>query len=65
VSTEQEASGVGLSARQHTWLDRGTKLVGIGLIAVGLEVGGGTTAGIVLAALGVAIGLTTVFTTTA
>jgi hypothetical protein len=48
------------SASQYRWLDRVTKLLGVALIAAGLEVGGETTAGIVLATLGVAIGLTTV-----
>lgn len=49
-----------LSSRQYRWLDRVTKLLGVALIAAGLEVGGDTVAGIVLAALGVACGLTTV-----
>jgi hypothetical protein len=49
-----------LSASQYRWLDRVTKLLGVALIAAGLEVGGGTTAGIVLAVLGVTIGLLTV-----
>lgn len=51
---------VELSPRQYRWLDRGTKLLGVALIAVGLEVGGDTVAGIALAALGVVLGLTTV-----
>jgi len=49
-----------LSVSQYRWLDRVTKLLGVALIAAGLEVGGETTAGIVLAVLGVAIGLLTV-----
>ena len=48
-----------LSARRYRWLDRATKLAGVGLVAGGLEVGGGTAAGIALAAAGVAIGLAT------
>lgn len=52
--------GLTCSARQYQWLDRATKLTGIALIAAGLEVGGDTVLGIVLAILGVAIGLTTV-----
>lgn len=48
-----------LSARRYRWLDRVTKLVGVGLVAGGLEVGGGTAAGIALAAGGVCIGLLT------
>lgn len=51
---------VTLTARQYRWLDRVTKLLGIGLIAAGLEVGGDTLTGIVLATVGVAFGLTTV-----
>lgn len=49
-----------LTARQYRWLDRATKLLGVGLIAAGLEAGGGTTTGLLLAALGVACGLCTV-----
>ena len=52
--------GLVLSTRQYRWLDRATKLLGVALVAVGLEVGGDTTAGLVLAALGVAFGLVTV-----
>ncbi|MFW6435330.1 MAG: hypothetical protein ACOCY1_03020 [Halovenus sp.] len=51
---------ISLSPGQYRWLDRVTKLLGVALIAAGLEVGGETTAGIVLAVLGVAIGLLTV-----
>jgi hypothetical protein len=49
-----------VSARRYRWLDRGTKLTGVALIAGGLEVGGSTPTGIVLAMLGVAIGVSTV-----
>jgi hypothetical protein len=49
-----------LSRRQYRWLDRASKLLGVALIAAGLEVGGSTPAGIALALLGVACGLTTV-----
>lgn len=54
---------VTLSARRYRWLDRASKLLGIALIAAGLHVGGDTAAGIVLAVLGVAIGLATVVIT--
>jgi hypothetical protein len=37
-----------------------TKLVGVALVAAGLEVGGATTAGLLLAGLGVAFGLVTI-----
>jgi hypothetical protein len=50
-----------LSIRQYRWLDRASKLTGVAFIAAGLEVGGGTVAGIALAAIGVAFGLSTVF----
>ena len=60
-----ERVGITLSRRQYRWLDRATKLGGVALIAAGLEVGGDTAAGIVLAALGVACGLTTIFINTA
>jgi hypothetical protein len=52
-----------LTARQYRWLDRTTKLLGVGLIAAGLDVGGGTTTGMLLAGAGVAIGLCTVVIT--
>ena len=51
-----------LPDRRYRWLDRVTKLLGVCLVAGGLEVGGGTPAGLALAAVGVCIGLlTTVF----
>lgn len=49
-----------LSPRRYRWADRATKLVGVGLIAAGLDAGGGTPAGVAFAALGVALGLATV-----
>ncbi|WP_440991615.1 hypothetical protein [Haloarchaeobius baliensis] len=55
---------IACSPRQYRWLDRTTKLGGIALIAAGLEVGGDTGLGIALAAIGVAVGLTTVIITT-
>lgn len=54
----------GLTGRQYRWLDRVTKLFGVGLIAGGLEAGGGTLTGIILALAGVLIGLSTVVITT-
>lgn len=51
---------VALSSRRYRWVDRLTKLTGVALIALGLETGGDTLAGIALAALGVAFGLATV-----
>lgn len=42
-------------------LDYATKLGGVGLIAVGLEVGGATLLGVALGAAGAALGLSTIF----
>lgn len=49
-----------LSSRRYRWADRATKLAGVGLIAAGLNAGGGTPEGIAFAVLGVALGLVTV-----
>lgn len=49
-----------LTTRQYRWLDRATKLLGVGLVAVGLDVGGATVTGMALAVAGVACGLCTV-----
>jgi hypothetical protein len=54
---------VTLTTTQYRWLDRTSKLLGVALIAAGLEVGGDTTAGLVLAALGVACGCCTTIIT--
>lgn len=50
-----------LSARRYRWVDRISKLAGVALVAAGLDAGGSTPAGVALAALGVALGLATVF----
>lgn len=47
--------------RTYRRLDYATKLGGVGLVAVGLEVGGATPSGLALGALGAAVGLSTVF----
>ncbi|WP_135534633.1 hypothetical protein [Halostella pelagica] len=52
---------VRLSARTYRYLDRASKLLGVGLVALGLEAGGDTLAGVTLGAVGVALALTTVF----
>ena len=54
------ARTLALSPQQYRWLDRTSKLLGVALIAAGLDVGGDTAAGLALAALGVACGLCTV-----
>ena len=51
--------GVTLSKRQYRWLDRVTKLLGVALVAGGLEAGGATPEGLALAAAGVVVGLLT------
>ncbi|ELZ32548.1 hypothetical protein C474_07002 [Halogeometricum pallidum JCM 14848] len=53
-------AGVALPARTYRRLDRASKLIGVALVAVGLETGGDTLAGIALGLLGAAIALTTV-----
>ena len=50
-----------LSERTYRHLDIVTKLLGVALIAVGLELGGGSPTGIVLGVAGAAVALTTVF----
>lgn len=50
-----------LSERTYRHLDIVTKLLGVALIAIGLELGGGSPTGIVLGITGSAVALTTVF----
>jgi hypothetical protein len=56
-----DGGALALSARRYRWVDRISKLAGVALVAAGLDVGGSTPAGVALAALGVALGLATVF----
>jgi hypothetical protein len=56
-----DPGGVVLPARTYRYLDHASKLLGVGLVAVGLDVGGATPAGLALAAVGTALALTTVF----
>jgi|GEM_PF-327952 len=51
---------IALSPDRYRRLDRVTKLAGIALVAVGLELGGSTPEGLATACLGVAVGLLTV-----
>jgi hypothetical protein len=55
------ASGLDLSPRTYRFLDRATKLGGVGLVALGLDAGGDTLVGLALGVLGAAVALTTVF----
>ncbi|MFC7020672.1 MULTISPECIES: hypothetical protein [Haloarcula] len=52
-----------LTHRQYRLLDTTSKLAGVGLVAAGLEAGGSTTAGLVLALAGTACATLTVFMT--
>lgn len=57
-----DASGaLALSPRAYRWVDRVTKLLGVVLVAVGLEIGGRTLTGILLGVTGAAFALSTVF----
>ncbi|WP_254766727.1 hypothetical protein [Salinilacihabitans rarus] len=59
--SEGERRAVALSPRAYGWLDRTTKLLGVALVGAGLEVGGGTAGGVILAVAGAAAALATVF----
>lgn len=50
-----------LAPQTYRRVDRLTKLVGVFLVAVGLEVGGYTVAGVALGAAGTTLALSTVF----
>jgi hypothetical protein len=50
-----------LSTRQYRLLDTTSKLVGLGLVATGLDVGGSTPIGLALAVAGAACATATVF----
>ncbi|ELZ84612.1 hypothetical protein C453_11376 [Haloferax elongans ATCC BAA-1513] len=53
--------GIELSARTYRHLDRVSKLLGVGLVALGLDMGGDTLLGVAVGLLGAALALTTVF----
>jgi hypothetical protein len=50
-----------LTARQYRLLDTTTKLVGLGLVAAGLDAGGATPTGFALAVAGALCATATVF----
>jgi hypothetical protein len=50
-----------LTARQYRLLDTTTKLVGLGLVAAGLDAGGATPTGFALAVVGACCATATVF----
>jgi hypothetical protein len=60
VTADGGTRGLVLSPRRYRVLDRASKLLGVALVAAGLDAGGGTVVGLALAALGVACGLFTV-----
>lgn len=52
---------VSVSSGSYRLLDRLTKLGGVAIVAIGLEVGGSTLIGIALGVVGATLALTTVF----
>ncbi|WP_146418070.1 hypothetical protein [Haloarcula hispanica] len=56
-------ASVELTERQYRLLDTTSKLVGLVLVAAGLEIGGSTPTGIALAIVGAACATATVFIT--
>ncbi|KAA9406901.1 MULTISPECIES: hypothetical protein [Haloarcula] len=56
-------ASIKLTERQYRLLDTTSKLVGLVLVAAGLEVGGSTPTGIALAIVGAACATATVFIT--
>jgi hypothetical protein len=52
-----------LTDRQFRYLDAGTKLAGVAIMAIGLAVGIETAPGLVLAVAGVSLGVSTAFHT--
>jgi hypothetical protein len=53
-----------IGSRTYRWLDAGTKLAGVGVIAIGLETGIESAPGLALALAGALLGVSTVFITT-
>jgi hypothetical protein len=54
-------TALALSERRYRHLDVATKLLGVGLLALGLELGGSSPTGLALGVAGAAVALTTVF----
>jgi hypothetical protein len=50
-----------LSPARYRLLDRTSKLLGVALVALGLDAGGDTLTGVALGVVGAAVALTTVF----
>ncbi|ADQ69023.1 hypothetical protein C499_06440 [Halogeometricum borinquense DSM 11551] len=60
-TTDETGVRLELSAWTYRHLDRASKLLGVGLVALGLEMGGDTLTGVALGVVGAALALTTVF----
>jgi len=56
-----DTNGPALTTRQYSLLDTTSKLVGLGLVAAGLDAGGATPTGLALAVVGAACATATVF----
>jgi hypothetical protein len=54
---------VSLSDRRYSLLDTASKLLGLGLVAAGLDAGGGTPVGLALAVAGAVCATATAFVT--
>ncbi|WP_380680436.1 hypothetical protein [Salinigranum sp. GCM10025319] len=50
-----------LSARWYRHVDRASKLLGVALVAAGLDAGGATVEGVLLGVVGTAVAVSTVF----
>jgi hypothetical protein len=50
-----------LSARTYRYFDHASKLLGVALVALGLDMGGDTLAGVALGVIGATLALVTVF----
>jgi hypothetical protein len=60
-STHVPSLSLPLTPEQYRHLDRASKLLGVGLVALGLDAGGDTVVGLALGVVGAAVALTTVF----
>jgi len=56
-----DVDATALTDRQYRLLDTTSKLVGLGLVAAGLDAGGGTPVGFALAVVGACCATATVF----
>jgi hypothetical protein len=61
VTRGMRAATPTLSTRWYRHVDRASKLLGVGLVAAGLDAGGTTVEGLLLGVVGTAVALSTVF----